>query len=47
MRTALVRTGKFRPEALETTDAAPDIIASSLAQFPGLLEEELTGGLPQ
>jgi HAD superfamily hydrolase (TIGR01458 family) len=47
MRTALVRTGKFRPEALETTDAAPDIIASSLAQFPALLEEELTGGLPQ
>jgi HAD superfamily hydrolase (TIGR01458 family) len=43
MRTALVRTGKFRPEALETSDTAPDIVASSLAQFPTLLEDELTG----
>jgi HAD superfamily hydrolase (TIGR01458 family) len=45
MRTALVRTGKFRPEALEVADASPDIVASSLAQFPALLEEDLRGGL--
>jgi HAD superfamily hydrolase (TIGR01458 family) len=44
MKTALVRTGKFRPEALETAEAAPDIVVSSLAQFPALLEEDLTGG---
>jgi HAD superfamily hydrolase (TIGR01458 family) len=45
MRTALVRTGKFRPESLESASVAPDIVVSSLAQFPTLLEEELTGGL--
>ena len=44
MRTALVRTGKFRPEALETAESSPDIVVSSLAQFPALLEEDLTGG---
>jgi len=47
MRTALVRTGKFRPETLETAEASPDIVVSSLAQFPALLEEDLTGGLPR
>jgi HAD superfamily hydrolase (TIGR01458 family) len=45
MRTALVRTGKFRPESLESASVSPDIVVSSLAQFPSLLEEELTGGL--
>ena len=45
MKTALVRTGKFRPEALEAAEASPDIVVSSLAQFPELLEEDLTGGL--
>jgi HAD superfamily hydrolase (TIGR01458 family) len=44
MKTALVRTGKFRPETLEGADAAPDIVVSSLAHFPALLEEDLTGG---
>ncbi len=44
MKTALVRTGKFRPEALEAAEASPDIVVSSLAQFPALLEEDLTGG---
>jgi ribonucleotide monophosphatase NagD (HAD superfamily) len=44
MKTALVRTGKFRPETLEAADAAPDIVASSLAVFPELLEEDLRGG---
>src|ERR671918_187099 len=47
MRTALVRTGKFRPEALETAESSPDIVASSLAQFPALLEDDLRGGLRQ
>jgi HAD superfamily hydrolase (TIGR01458 family) len=45
MRTALVRTGKFRPETLEAAESTPDIVASSLAQFPALLEEDLRGGL--
>ena len=44
MKTALVRTGKFRPESLETADASPDIVVSSLAVFPELLEEDLRGG---
>ena len=44
MRTALVRTGKFRPEALEGSRVSPDIVVSSLAHFPALLEEDLTGG---
>ena len=44
MRTALVRTGKFRPETLEFADPSPDIVVSSVAQFPALLEEDLTGG---
>ncbi len=45
MRTALVRTGKFRPESLESASVSPDIVVSSVAQFPALLEEELRGGL--
>jgi HAD superfamily hydrolase (TIGR01458 family) len=44
MKTALVRTGKFRPETLEIADPSPDIVVSSLAHFPPLLEEDLTGG---
>jgi HAD superfamily hydrolase (TIGR01458 family) len=44
MRTAVVRTGKFRPESLDTVAMAPDILVSSLAQFPALLEQHLTGG---
>ncbi len=44
MRTALVRTGKFRPGTLESADPSPDIVVSSLAHFPALLEEDLTGG---
>jgi HAD superfamily hydrolase (TIGR01458 family) len=47
MRTALVRTGKFRPETLETAEPSPDIVVSSLAQFPALLQEDLTGGFSQ
>jgi len=44
MRTALVRTGKFRPDTLELADPAPDVVVSSLAHFPVLLEEDLSGG---
>ena len=44
MRTVLVRTGKFRPETLESAESSPDIVVSSLAQFPALLEEDLKGG---
>ena len=44
MKTALVRTGKFRPEALESAETSPDIVVSSLAHFPALLEADLTGG---
>ena len=44
MKTALVRTGKFRPEALESAASSPDMVVSSLATFPALLEEELRGG---
>jgi HAD superfamily hydrolase (TIGR01458 family) len=44
MRTVLVRTGKFRPETLESAEASPDIVVSSLGQFPALLEEDLKGG---
>ncbi|HXG74981.1 MAG TPA: HAD-IIA family hydrolase [Gaiellaceae bacterium] len=43
MRTVLVRTGKFRPEALERADPGPDIVVSSLAHFPPLLEADLSG----
>jgi HAD superfamily hydrolase (TIGR01458 family) len=45
MRSALVRTGKFRPEELDAAEFAPDVVVSSLGQFPALLEEDLSGGL--
>ena len=41
MRTALVRTGKFRPETLEGSGLVPEIVLSSLAQFPDWLERSL------
>lgn len=41
MRTVLLRTGKFRPEALEHTEITPDVVLSSLAQFPDWLEQHL------
>src|ERR687891_2405566 len=34
MKTALVRTGKFRPDAVERSGITPDAILSSLADFP-------------
>jgi HAD superfamily hydrolase (TIGR01458 family) len=42
MRTVLVRTGKFRPEDLDIASATPDVVLSSLAQFPEWLERELS-----
>ena len=41
MRTVLVRTGKFRPDAVEATPIRPDGIISSIAQLPDWLEEHL------
>jgi ribonucleotide monophosphatase NagD (HAD superfamily) len=41
MRTALVRTGKFRPEALDGTTVVPDVVLSSVASFPDWLEQDL------
>jgi HAD superfamily hydrolase (TIGR01458 family) len=38
MRTALVRTGKFRPEQLDETALVPDVVISSMSQFPEWLE---------
>ena len=34
MRTALVRTGKFRPDELERTTVTPDVVLSSVADLP-------------
>ena len=39
MKTVLVRTGKFRPDAVEVNRAKPDGIISSIAQLPDWLEE--------
>jgi HAD superfamily hydrolase (TIGR01458 family) len=39
LKTALVRTGKFRPETFELNDAVPDVVLSSVAQLPGWLEQ--------
>jgi HAD superfamily hydrolase (TIGR01458 family) len=41
MRTILVRTGKFRPDAVEAGRVRPDGIVSSIAQVPEWLEEHL------
>jgi HAD superfamily hydrolase (TIGR01458 family) len=38
MRTALVRTGKFRPEQLDQTAIVADVVISSMSQFPEWLE---------
>jgi HAD superfamily hydrolase (TIGR01458 family) len=34
----LVRTGKYRPEAVEAADGEPELIVDSFAQVPSLLE---------
>jgi HAD superfamily hydrolase (TIGR01458 family) len=41
MKTILVRTGKFRPDAVEAGRVRPDGIISSIAQLPDWLEEHL------
>jgi HAD superfamily hydrolase (TIGR01458 family) len=41
LRTALVRTGKFRPDELERTTVSPDVVLSSVADLPRFIEEML------
>jgi HAD superfamily hydrolase (TIGR01458 family) len=41
LRTVLVRTGKFRPDAVERSRTRPDGIVSSISQLPEWLEEHL------
>jgi HAD superfamily hydrolase (TIGR01458 family) len=41
MRTVLLRTGKFRPDAVERSHIQPDGIVSSIAHLPEWLEEHL------
>ncbi len=41
MRAVLVRTGKFRPDAVDRSRTRPDGIVSSLAHLPEWLEEHL------
>ena len=41
LRTALVRTGKFRPDEVERTAISPDVVLSSVAELPRWLEEML------
>jgi HAD superfamily hydrolase (TIGR01458 family) len=41
MRTALVRTGKFRPDELERSGITPDIVVNSIAELPEWLERAL------
>jgi HAD superfamily hydrolase (TIGR01458 family) len=39
LKTALVRTGKFRPDTVERGSVRPDAILSSIADFPRWLED--------
>jgi HAD superfamily hydrolase (TIGR01458 family) len=41
MHTVLLRTGKFRPDAVERSSTQPDGIVSSIAHLPEWLEEHL------
>jgi HAD superfamily hydrolase (TIGR01458 family) len=41
MRAVLVRTGKFRPDAVEASRIKPDGIVSSIAHLPEWLEEHI------
>jgi HAD superfamily hydrolase (TIGR01458 family) len=43
LRTVLVRTGKFRPDAVESAGVYPDVIISSISNLPEQLERELQG----
>jgi len=37
LRTVLVRTGKFRPAALEEAEPQPDAVVGSIADLPAYL----------
>jgi HAD superfamily hydrolase (TIGR01458 family) len=39
MRTVLVRTGKFRPDAVESSGIIPDAILSSVGELPDWIEQ--------
>lgn len=41
LKAVLVRTGKFRPDAVERSGVTPDGIVSSIAQLPEWIEHEL------
>jgi HAD superfamily hydrolase (TIGR01458 family) len=41
MRTVLLRTGKFRPEALERSAVVPDAVLSSIAHVPDWIDRRL------
>jgi HAD superfamily hydrolase (TIGR01458 family) len=41
MHAVLVRTGKFRPDALDTSRVLPDGIVSSIAQVPDWIEDHV------
>jgi HAD superfamily hydrolase (TIGR01458 family) len=41
LKTVLVRTGKFRPDAVERSGVMPDAIVSSIAHFPEWIERAL------
>jgi HAD superfamily hydrolase (TIGR01458 family) len=41
MKTVLLRTGKFRPEALEHSSVIPDAVLSSLAVLPAWIDRSL------
>jgi HAD superfamily hydrolase (TIGR01458 family) len=41
MRTALVRTGKFRPDTVESLDVTPDVVLSSVADLPDWLDRSI------
>ena len=41
LKTVLVRTGKFRPDAVERGNVMPDAIVSSIAQLPSWLEHNV------
>ena len=41
MRSVLVRTGKFRPDAVEASQVKPDGIVSSIAHLPDWIEDHV------
>ena len=41
MKTLLLRTGKFRPDALERSPVIPDAVLSSIAQVPDWIDRSL------